>query len=138
MCSTYYYTYTGSYNNELPHTLITSHPIAGDYGHTPQPAELTIERGQERVCSNIIITDDIIVEEREEFLVLLMTQSTTFSAGVALIPENATIVIADNDGELSTKRPLNTCKLSITITIHYRCYCWLCYDQLHWCRGRGY
>ena len=57
------------------------------------------------MCSNITITDDIIVEEREEFLVSLMTQSTTFSAGVVLIPDNATIVIADNDGTLLSDHP---------------------------------
>ena len=55
--------------------------------------------GQEKVCSNITITDDFIVEATETFLVSLELENTTFSAGVSLLLDTAIIEIADIDGK---------------------------------------
>ena len=38
--------------------------------------------GQERMCSNFTIIDDILVEAREELMVILETESATFSVDV--------------------------------------------------------
>jgi hypothetical protein len=54
--------------------------------------------GQERMCSNLTIIDDIFVEAREELMVILETESATFSVGVEYFRKNATIQISDNDG----------------------------------------
>ena len=67
-----------------------------DYDSTPAPSELTIQRGQEEMCSNITILDDALIEANETFT---LTLSTNFSAGVILTPVIATIKIVDNDGE---------------------------------------
>ena len=77
----------------------TKSDAAGDYISAPTPSTVTIQREQERVCSNIIINDDIFVEATEEFTVSLVTLNTTFSAGVSLMPDNANIYIEDNDGK---------------------------------------
>ena len=69
-----------------------------DYVSSPSPNQLIIMRGQERMCSNITITDDNFVETSEELMVILETESTTFSAGVQFFMNNATIKISDNDG----------------------------------------
>ena len=70
-----------------------------DYVSTPDPSELTIQRGQEEMCSNITINDDALIEGDEIFTLSLSTLSTNFSAGVLLSPENATIEILDSDGK---------------------------------------
>ena len=67
---------------------------------TPVPSVFTIQRGQERMCSNITIYDDSFIETNETFTLSLVTESTNFSAGVTLTPGNATVVILDNDGKL--------------------------------------
>jgi hypothetical protein len=69
-----------------------------DYVSSPFPNELIIMAGQERICSNLTIIDDIFVEAREELMVILETESATFSAGVEYFRKNATIQISDNDG----------------------------------------
>ena len=76
-------------------------PLESDFGSAPLPSQLiTIRRGQEMVCSNITINDDLIVEVVvEQFIVFLDIINTTFSAGVTLMPDNAVVEIVDNDGK---------------------------------------
>ena len=69
-----------------------------DYESTPVPSVLTIQRGQERMCSNITINNDMFIETNETFTLSLITESTNFSAGVTLTPDSSTVVILDNDG----------------------------------------
>ena len=73
-----------------------------DYGSTPDPSVLTIQRGQEEMCSNITIYSDTLIETDETFNVSLSMQNTNFSAGVTLIPDSATIKIVDTDGKKKT------------------------------------
>ena len=69
-----------------------------DYDSRPVSSVLTIQQGQETMCSNITIFDDIFIEANETFTVSLILESTNFSAGVILTPDSATVVILDNDG----------------------------------------
>ena len=70
-----------------------------DYDSTPDPNVLTVQRGQETVCSAITIVNDNFIESNETFTISLTLESTNFSAGVTLTPDSATVVILDNDGE---------------------------------------
>ena len=70
-----------------------------DYDSRPAPDVLTIERGQETMCSAITIMNDNFIELNETFTVSLILESTNFSAGVILTPDSATVVIQDDDGE---------------------------------------
>ena len=72
-----------------------------DYNSTAAPDVLTIQRGQETACSNITIINDNFIEFDEHFTVSIILESTNFSAGVTLVPDNATVVIVDGDGECS-------------------------------------
>ena len=67
--------------------------------YTPAPNVLTIQRGEETMCSAITIINDNFIESNETFTVSLILESTNFSAGVTLTPDSATVVILDNDGE---------------------------------------
>ena len=74
--------------------------IDEDYVPPPDPTVLTIMRGQEIACSSISIRDDLLVEETEEFNVSLSILNFTFSAGVNITRETASILIDDNDGKV--------------------------------------
>ena len=50
------------------------------------------------MCTNITINDDIIVEMLEEFNVSVVAINNTFSAGVTLTQDLASVEIDDNDG----------------------------------------
>ena len=69
---------------------------------TPNPTVLTIMRGEELACASISIEDDLSVEETEVFNVSLTVLNLTFSAGVTITQETASILIDDNDGEVVT------------------------------------
>ena len=80
------------------------------------------------MCSNITIFDDIFIEANETFGLSLILESTNFSAGVTLTPDNAAVVILDNDGLYSmycyisyTLRPLKLLLLSIYQLVHECC-----------------
>ena len=60
---------------------------------------MTIQRGQEEVCSNITIKDDFLIESNETFTLSLSTLRTNFGAGVNLTQEIATIEIVESDGK---------------------------------------
>ena len=68
----------------------------GDYDATPSPNLLTIEGGQEIACTNITINDDIFVETLEVFGVSVVAINSTFSAGVTLTQDVASIEIIDD------------------------------------------
>ena len=64
----------------------------------PVPSVLTIQQGQETACANITIHDDITIEMVEEFNISLVMENHTFSAGVNLTLDTATVQIMDDDG----------------------------------------
>ena len=70
-----------------------------DYSSKPVPSVLTIERGQEEMCSIITIFSDAVIEMNETFTATLSTLSTNFGAGVILQPDSVTIHIVDRDGK---------------------------------------
>ena len=53
--------------------MIISYSLTGDidYVSTPDPSELTIQRGQEEMCSTITIKDDAVIERDEIFTLSL-------------------------------------------------------------------
>lgn len=75
---------------------------------TPNPSILTLRRGQEVACSIITIHDDGNVERLETFDVTVSIDNNTFSEGVDLTQNRATVNIRDNDGELHVYTVLKT------------------------------
>ena len=69
-----------------------------DYDPTPKPVTLVLTRGQDRDCSNITITNDLLVEENELLSVSITSFSHTFSAGINFVRNTANISIEDDDG----------------------------------------
>ena len=68
-----------------------------DYNPTPDPVTLLLMRGQDIVCSNITITDDLHVEEDERLNVTVTGVSNTFAAGVNILRGSAVVRIEDDD-----------------------------------------
>ena len=56
---------------------------------------LTFNTGKVRACFNISVQDDSLVENREEFVVMLMENDTQ----VTLDRRQASVQIFDNDGK---------------------------------------
>ena len=76
--------------------------MSADYNPTPTPGSLTIRKS---LCSNITLADDTLVEENEEFGVVIVTNTSTFTAGVNIVQNSTYIVIEDDDIK---KDPLNS------------------------------
>ena len=49
------------------------------------------------MCRDVVITDDLKVEDREQFRVWLFRTRSIFGVDVLLTPRRATVVIVDDD-----------------------------------------
>ena len=54
---------------------------------------------QRRLCVNISIVDDMIVEQRESFSITL-ERTPDLNSRITLFPDSAEVVIPNNDGEV--------------------------------------
>ena len=68
--------------------------------YTSKSVDLTVfESSNKKQCVQISVTNDTVPEVPEHFSVVL--SMTTPLAGVILTPDNATVVINDDDGKCS-------------------------------------
>ena len=70
-----------------------------DYG-TPNPSTFTFTAAQTTQCTNIPITDDMLIEGPVyETFNITLTHTLPNDPGVQLAPSTATVSIDDNDGK---------------------------------------
>ena len=67
--------------------------------YTSTETDLTFTPGSDRLCVNIPITNDAVVEENENFTVTVTTNDPTVQTGPN---SNSTVTIIDNDGRQKT------------------------------------
>ena len=63
--------------------------------YTSTETDLTFTPGSDRLCVNIPITNDTVVEGNENFTVTVTSNDTTVQIGPN---SNSTVTITDNDG----------------------------------------
>ena len=79
--------------------------------YTSGPYTVTFAAGQTTATFNVPITDDMILEGDEDFM--LTIDSSSLPDGVTRgTPPEATVTIVDNDGKLKLNRNLKVCTSS--------------------------
>ena len=76
--------------------MIVTFLTAADFGELNPPADFSFTSTQQRICANIAIIDDNIIEPLESFTVTL--SSTNFQVNILI--RNALVSIVDNEGKI--------------------------------------
>ena len=74
--------------------------------YTPINEMYRFSANQRRLCVNISIVDDMIVEQRESFSITL-ERTPDLNSRITLFPDSAEVVIPNNDGEMVVARGFN-------------------------------